>query len=84
MIKRILFTLFLFGAVLYASWWLALLVAICGAFYFPQYYEVIILGVFADIFYGTPGGIFVGYGAEGLIVGVTLFVVLERIKRELR
>ena len=84
MIKRILFTLFLLGAVLYASWWLVLLVAIFGAFYFPQYYEVIILGVFADIFYGTPGGMFVGYGAQGLIAGVALFIVLERIKRELR
>lgn len=83
-IKRILFTLFLLGAVLYAPWWLMLIVAICGTFYFPRYYEVIIIGVIADIFYGTPGGIFVGYGAQGLFAGVIIFVLLERVKRELR
>lgn len=83
-IKRIFFTVFLLGAVLYAPWWMTLLVAMCGTFYFPRYYEVIVLGLAADLFYGVPGGMFVGYGAAGLFVGVVIFTLFERIKRELR
>lgn len=84
MMKRIFFTVLLLGTVLYAPWWLTLIVAICGTFYCSRYYEVIVLGVFADLFYGTPGGVFIGYGAEGFLVGIALFVLIERIKRELR
>jgi len=83
-IKRIIFTLLLLGAALYAPWWLTLLVAMYGTFCFPRYYEVIILGVVADLFYGIPGGMFVGYGAAGLFAGVVIFVLFERVKRELR
>ncbi len=81
---RISFTVLLLSAVLYAPWWFALLLALCGAFYFSRYYEVIILGVFADILYGTFGGMLVGYGMQGFLLGVVIFMVMERVKRELR
>jgi hypothetical protein len=83
-IKRIFFTLLLLVAVLYAPWWLALLVAMYGTFYFPRYYEVIVFGALVDLFYGIPGSILVGYGALGFFVGVVIFVLFERVKRELR
>jgi hypothetical protein len=82
--KRILFNLVLVGAIFYAPWWLALLGALTGAFYFSRYYEVIVLGVLFDLLYGVLGGVFVGYGAEGLLAGCIIFILIERIKRELR
>lgn len=82
--KRIIFNFVLLGTVFYAPWWLALLEAIAGAFYFPRYYEIIAVGVLADLLYGWLGGIFVGYGAKGLLAGVVLFILIERVKRELR
>lgn len=84
MLWRMSFTVLLLSAVLYAPWWLAILLALWGAFYFSRYYEVILLGVLADLLYGTSGGMLIGYGMEGFLLGVTIFVVMERIKRELR
>lgn len=82
--KRILFNLVLLGAVFYAPWWLVLLGALFGTFYFSRYYEVILFGLVFDLLYGVPGGVLVGYGAEGLLVGSIFFMFMERIKHELR
>lgn len=84
MTRRILFTVLALGVVLYMPWWLMLLMALGGTFYFPRYYEVIILGALADLLYGISGGVFAGFGAQGLLAGVAIFVIMERVKRELR
>ncbi|HAT68525.1 MAG: hypothetical protein A2481_02270 [Candidatus Yonathbacteria bacterium RIFOXYC2_FULL_47_9] len=84
MLWRISFTVLLLSAVLYAPWWLALLLALWGAFYFSRYYEIILLGVLTDLLYGTSGGMLIGYGMEGFLLGAAIFVAMERIKRELR
>ena len=82
--KRILFNLVLMGAIFYAPWWLAFMAALANTFYFSRYYEVIVFGVLFDLLYGISGGMFVGYGAEGIIAGFIIFVLIERVKRELR
>jgi len=74
----------LISATLYAPWWCVLGGATVGAFLFPRYYEVIVIGVLSDILYGISGGMSAGFGAQGLIAGVAVFVVMERIKRDLR
>lgn len=84
MIKRFLFTIILLVAVLYAPWWLTLILALGGAFYFSAYYEVIALGVLIDLLYGMRGGLGAGYGVWGVAISLVLFFGLERIKRELR
>ena len=83
-IWRTLVTVFLVSAVVFAPWWFVLVGAIVGTFLFPRYYEVIALGVLSDILYGISGDVSVGFGAQGLLAGVAVFVVMERIKRELR
>lgn len=82
--KRALFDLVLIGAVLYAPWWLTLIFAATGIFYFPSFYEVIVAGLLVDLLYGVVGGVYAGYGIAGFIAGFIIFLVLERVKHELR
>lgn len=84
MATRILLTLFFIALILYTPWWLALLAIALGAFYIKNYYEMIGLGVLFDLLYGTKGGFAVGYGYMGVIVAFVMFVVVEKVKKELR
>lgn len=84
MMKRALFDITLFLTILFAPWWLALLIAIYGVFYFTFYYEVLVFGVLYDVLYGTmDSGIF-GFGITGFLVSFVLFIFINRLKRELR
>ena len=83
-IWRILFTVLLISITLYAPWWCVLGGTVVGTFLFPRYYDVIMIVVLSDVLYGIAGGMSVGFGAQGLLAGVAVFVVMERIKRNLR
>lgn len=82
--KRIFFDLVFLSVVFYAPWWLAFIIATLGAFYFSQYYEVVVIGALFDILYGVREGVFIGHSIQGFLVGIAIFVSMERIKRELR
>ena len=83
-IKRIFLDIFLLGAIFYAPWWLVVVIAIFGVFYFHSYYEVLFAGMLMDILYSASSGGFSFWGACGFLTSVVLFVVIERIKCELR
>lgn len=84
MTTRILITLFFVALILYSPWWMALAGIAIGAFYFKNYYEMIVLGVVFDLLYGTRGGVMAGYGIMGVVGAFVLFVIIEKIKKELR
>lgn len=84
MLKRTFSTFFLVVSIFYAPWWMTLAVAVGVAFYFKKYYEIIALGTFFDILYGTNGGFAIGYGMMGFMVAFVLFLIIERAKKELR
>lgn len=82
--KRIFSTALLLASIFYAPWWATLFLAAVAAFYFKKYYELIALGTFFDILYGTNGGLAMGYGMMGFMVAFVLFLIIERAKKELR
>lgn len=84
MVKRIIFDSILILALLFVPWWVVLVLGITATFYFTSYYEFIALGVVFDLLYSTIQGASFGYGMLGFIVSVTLFLLIARIKRELR
>lgn len=84
MTTRIFFTLFFVALILYTPWWMALGGVTLGAFYFKNYYEMIVLGVVFDLLYGAQGGFVAGYGIMGVVGAFVLFVIIEKIKKELR
>lgn len=84
MTTRILATIFFVALMLYTPWWLALIAILLGAFYFKNYYEMIVLGIVFDLLYGARGGFLVGYGIMGVVGAFALFVGVEKLKKELR
>lgn len=84
MFKRTSVTFFLVAAIFYAPWWATLGLAAVAAFYFKKYYELMVLGALFDVLYGAKGGFTVGYGALGFIAAFFLFLLIERVKKELR
>ncbi len=81
---RILITLFFVALILYSPWWMVLFGVTLGAFYFKNYYEIIILGVVFDLLYGAQSGFMAGYGIIGVVGAFVVFVIIEKIKKELR
>lgn len=84
MIQRIVFNIAFFLLVLYAPWWLVLLAAMFGVYYFTSYYEVLGFGILYDILYGTIGSGIFGYGITGFVTSFILYLSIDRLKRELR
>lgn len=84
MFRRTLSTFILAISIFYAPWWATLGLAMVAAFYFKKYYELMVLGALFDVLYGAKGGFTVGYGALGFIAAFSLFLLIERAKKELR
>ena len=53
MVKRIIFDLILLIVVITLPWWISVILAFAGLFYFEKFYEVIFVGLFIDSIYGS-------------------------------
>ncbi len=84
MIKRILGNLLLIIALFFAPWWFTLTLGIIATFYFSSYYEIIVLGTLFDILYGVTVSATFGYNVLGFLVTTIVFLLIERIKKEIR
>lgn len=82
--KRFLYTLLLIGSVLYAPWWVSLVIGGAGVFYFPMYLEAIIAGVVFDLLYGYTAGLPLGFGILGLLASLVVYASVGRFKANLR
>ncbi len=82
--KRIACNLVLVTSLFFAPWWVTLALGIIATFYFSSYYEFMVVGALFDILYGVTGNIAIGYSVFGFVVSVLLFLIITRVKRELR
>ena len=51
--KRIIYSIIVFSLVFLTPWWVSIIFAIAGAFYFKLFIELIIVGMFIDSIYGN-------------------------------
>ncbi len=84
MFKRIAVNLVLIIALFFAPWWVTLILGVIASFYFSPYYELIVLGALFDILYGVTTSTTFSYNVFGFVASVVLFLIIERVKRELR
>lgn len=52
--KRVFFVIILFLLTLVFPWWISLSLAFLGAFYFDNFYEMVLIGFVLDTLYGAP------------------------------
>ncbi len=82
--KRIAANLVIIIALFFAPWWVTLTLGIIATFYFSAYYELIVAGALFDILYGVTSDATFGYNVLGFLVTTVVFILIERIKKELR
>lgn len=51
--KRIIYSIIVFSLVFLTPWWVSIIFAIAGAFYFKLFIELIFVGMFIDSIYGN-------------------------------
>ena len=73
---RISAAIVLLFAIAWFSWWIIIIVAIVFLFYFKNYYEIIIWGIFFDTLYSGTGHI-------GLITSIILLFLTVFLKKRL-
>ena len=62
-------------------WWVPVILACAGLFYFDRFYEIILIGLFFDILYHSANTPFGLYGFT--LIACTLFVCVKQIKQRL-
>ncbi len=77
MLKRIILDILLFLSVLFAPWWVSVLLALIFMIYFRNFIEIIIAGFIIDILYGN-GQMYFTVGS------LVVFVFLHLFKRKIR
>lgn len=68
--KRIIFDVIILSLVFCTPWWLVFLLVIIGAYIWPSYYEIIVVGMLLDVLYGGGSLYFGGlaYTVSSLII----------------
>jgi hypothetical protein len=64
-------------------WWIPFLIAVALVFYYPSYYEIIVLGFAIDILYGAPTENFYGFTFVATLVGLTILLISSPLRRRL-
>lgn len=80
--KRFFFDVVLLLSVLYAPWWLVAVLAFFGAFSYPFFYEVIVIGLLMDILYGSSSTTL--NGSLGTIGAISIFIIALYAKKFVR
>jgi hypothetical protein len=80
--KRIIFDILLLGALFYTPWWVLAVLAFLGAFFCESFYEVILLGLLADLLYGANMGSY--HGFLGVVSAALIFVAALYTRKILR
>lgn len=62
-------------------WWVVLILVLALTFYFDNFYEIIVISVFADVLYGSIN--FVGFPYPIAMVSIISFYLIKKAKRNL-
>lgn len=82
--KRFLFDIILFLALVMLPWQISFLLALVFLFYFKNYIEIIFFGLFFDIIYGGDGLFDVKYNYIFFTIFLLLWAISFKVKEVLR
>ena len=82
MIMRIIFGVIIILAAFLTPWWVSLILALFGLFYFDKLYEVVFVGLIIDSLYGSSSFFFdIPYPLT--ITMLVVFYLAEKFKKQL-
>jgi len=85
MLNRVLFGIVLIISAFVFQWWISIILAILGLFYFNNLYEVIFVGIILDSLYGSGSNVifFEDFNFLFTIVLLITFIFIEKFKTKL-
>ncbi len=78
---RILYTVGCLLSVFWTPFWVTIILASIGFYFFDWYVEGVLVLTLSDIFFGVPLMRFHGITVVGTLIGAILFAVIEALKR---
>ncbi|MFZ3011785.1 MAG: hypothetical protein WA060_02195 [Minisyncoccia bacterium] len=81
MVIRILASVLLLFSVLFMPFWVSVVLALMGAFYFRVFWEAIVLFFLSNLLYGVgdPSVIFIS-----LLIYITIITAIEMLKKKIK
>jgi hypothetical protein len=81
---RILVDCLIFICAIIAPWWLTLILALCAALYFKNYFELVAAGLVIDSIYGVPRASFFYFQYIFTAGTFIIFLIFVFVKSRLR
>lgn len=79
--KRVSFSVLLLVFAFTFPWWVSFTLAILGAFYFKNLFEIILIGFVIDILYG-PVHLFFEFDLFFTMMSLVIFYVIDNLKEK--
>lgn len=70
-------------SIIWAYWWIVLILAIVFLFIFPSYYELLFWGVLYDSLYGAPLASFFNFPYVVTLAAMVLFMISYFLRKRL-
>lgn len=84
LVFRIFCDISLFSSLFYLPWWATAILGVVFLIYFDHFYEIIIIGIIADMVYGIPRKVFFDVEFVSTLAAVFLYLFSNQLKRFLR
>ena len=81
MVIRILALILLLFSVLFAPFWVSVILAVAGVFYFSVFWEAVVLLFLSNLLYGAgdPSAIFIS-----LLIYTIILIAIEMLKKKIK
>jgi hypothetical protein len=84
MIKRVGFSLLMLFSILFLPFWISVVLAILGMFYFSNYYEAVLLFFVSDILFGVKEARFFDIVLISALASFLALLFIEYLKKKLK
>ena len=84
MTLRILASVLLLFSVLFLPFWVSILLALAGMFYFSVFWETVVLFLLSDLLYGAGEAKFHGAVFVSFVSAIIVIIAIEIVKKKLK
>jgi len=84
MLIRILASIFLLFSILFMPFWVSIILALAGMFYFAIFWEALALFLISDLLYGVREAKFHEIIFVSFILAIIFFLIIEILKKKLK
>ena len=84
MLIRIIASILLLFSILFMPFWVSVILALAGMFYFTIFWEAVVLFFLSDLLYGTTEARFHGIVFVSFVITGIVLIIVEILKKKLK